>query len=261
MIFGINSSGVLSYIMRGILWAGEKMQTIYKHVNEQDKSSYATKILSINDETSRKRVFASLLAIKAITEFFKEQGLTVDISDSCASNSEIIGKVDVADIRVNGARVDVRTVVGNAFPAMYVPREHFRYKMPIDIYVGVRLDKDLDNVEIMGFMLSENVEMQEKTRAYYIVDTKFLSDMSQINDAIDSVKRSASFQPNSNHMKAKELFIPYLDGNISAYDKKFMLYHLTNCSECRKEFHLLCGLDNKLSGITNPEVFLEGVRF
>ena len=229
------------------------MPSVTKNIDNKDKSEFKAIISDIDNEASKKRIYSSLFALKALVEYCLENGMEVDISDSYAANKEFINKIDIADIRINGARVDVRAIVGNEYPEIWIPKDHFIHKFPIDLYVGVRISPAFDNVEIIGFIKAVDIDKQTKNKNYYVVDSYQLTDISQIEEAVSSVnpKDLSSTYTDSDHEKAKELFISYLDEEISFFDKKLLLTHLANCNSCKEEFSLLCNMNKKLSGINN----------
>ena len=122
-----------------------------------------------------------------------DKNIAVDILNSCASSNALINNVDIADIKANDTRIDVRTVVGDEYPEMWIPKEHFKYEFPIDIYVAARISDKFDQVHIIGFIESAKVNKRSKNKNYYIVSASELKDISEIDKTISAIQPKQFF--------------------------------------------------------------------
>ena len=218
-------------------------------------------VSNIKDLDVRKKTFVFLSSAVALTNYLESSGINVDIDASNSVNSFILDEFDSAALRVNNLQIDVRPVIGSEYPEMWIPKKHFDYGLPIDIYVGVKITPGSNNIEFVGFITSSDINRRHLNKNFYIVNSSNFRNISEINEALQEIKpRKVDFS-DSDHQKTRELFLSYIDDEISRLDKKFLLKHLANCDSCSKEFNKLLNLENKFNSINNLQEVFEDTSY
>lgn len=227
-------------------------EKVKKKLNTQRIKADLHRITGIQNKVSRQRAFVSMLAITAFSEFLEEKGIKIPENSGLYNFFLIQEEFDIADIKTeNNVVIDIRAVVGDEYPQMCVPKEHFSLSGQPDIYVGVKIDKSLKEAEFAGYIKTGEISGAQEDQNYYIVDAGHLNSVLEIEDAINSIQKTEKTYTATDHEKAAELFIPFIDRTISKEDKTYLITHLADCYECRKAFAQLFELDTELKSIKN----------
>ncbi len=227
-------------------------KTVYKNLNKEKTQFILSKLASIGNKNPQNRAFISELAIDVFSEYLKENKIKHSTEDCLHQVIPIVEKIDIADIRTeDNVIIDIRAVINDEYPQLCVPKEHFSGKIQPDIYVGIRIDKDLEKAEIIGYIKAEDISRTEGSKNYYAVDSDELNPIKELKKAIKTINAEPRKYIAWDHQKTEEFFFPFIDGEITEENKNYLLEHLHNCSNCRKEFIALCRYDNDLKTIKN----------
>ncbi len=222
-------------------------ETIIKNLNIEHVEYILSKLMYITNKTSLQRMFVSQLGITAFSDYLEENGLNSFSNNNLHSICPISEELDIADIVIeNNIIIDARTVCDDLYPQMCIPKEHFIKGIQADIYVGIKINKNLDQAEFIGFIKTDNINKEKGNKNYYLVDIEELTSVSSIKSAVNSIEKSEKTYTAVDHEKAAALFIPFIDKIISEDDKNFLIAHLFGCNECRKSFINLFNLNHNL---------------
>jgi len=201
----------------------------------------------LNDDNLIKRAFISTFAVETVSNYLKNIGIDLSSEISLHLNPLIAQKFDISDIRLkNSVVVDVRAIVGEEYPQMCIPREHFDRGMAADIYVGLKIAPGVEEAEIAGFVKSEGLPLNKGSENYYILGAEELQPIDDIATTINSIAKKGKTFYALDHEKALGLFIPFIDNGIADNDLDYLLEHLHNCAECREKLNSLISLDSVL---------------
>lgn len=204
-----------------------------------------SKINCLRNTDAGQEALVACIGACVISEFLNAQDIKIKLEDGLCSSFSILNEYELANIRTdNNLKIGIRAVVGDEYPQMCIPKEHFSKGMCSDIYVGVKINKNLDEIEITGFIKAEDVPRTKGTKYYYIVESAELNSINEIKEALESIDKQTKIFLASDHEKAAALFFPFIDKTISEEDRSYFLEHLSNCNECRKEFSRVCWLNN-----------------
>jgi|GEM_PF-3416807 len=227
-------------------------ETVSKNLNKQEINSILNKIICIKNTAAQQRAFVSMLAVSAVSEYLEEKGIKIYRNSSLHSSCPVLEEFDIADIRTEkNIVIDVRAVLGDEYPQMCVPREHFSKGIRADIYVGVKIDKTLKTAEITGYIKTEDISRTKGNKNYFIIDAQELQPVKEIDEALSNIIKNGKKYIALDHEKASGLFIPFIDGIISEENKNYLIEHIAGCSECRKALINLYETERTLKGIKN----------
>ena len=153
------------------------MSVISKRIDYKEKEKVQSAIRLLDDIKSRKRAYVSLLALNSLISYLKDRGVSVNKTNNCWNNPLILNEFDIADIKLdNNISIDVRTIVDDNYPQMWIPKDHRAYELSPDIYVGARVNKKLDRVELIGFIESKELLIATGNKNYFF-DIIFLANI------------------------------------------------------------------------------------
>ncbi len=193
----------------------------------------------IKDEFQRKRTYASLVALYAFLDLIERTPFDVQKSMTLFRNPILNEKYELSDIYVNNWHLDVRIVVsGNAF---LVPKIHIDNNLMPDYYVVVKVDKTLENAELVG--IADTASM--KTEAFdYHYNTVSFSNLISYDDFLLKVQREKKVEfTKDDHEFFKRFYLSITDGTAGRDTINRILKHVFECSECRKEFCCFTGFE------------------
>lgn len=188
----------------------------------------------------RNRATANILAVNIASKLFDNSKFNIDISSGLHNLDFILDKYDVADIYVNGTYIDVRVAFNEN--ELAVPSSHFKNGLLPVAYMFLKLSRDLDNAEVLGFVLPE--EIQQTTNNEYInIDSSLLKSFYDIEpqlrelDDLDEISEKQIFDfvdgqcPNEAEILAA--FIKTKSGRIKlikAYKAKRIFNYISKTS-------------------------------
>ena len=131
-------------------------RVLVTEIKDRDKLEIKAAVSNLNDFSIQKKVFVSLIASKVLIEYLKEQQIEIISENSNYSGLLLLLKdFDIAHITAkNNIKIAVRPFVGDNYFRMCIPKNHFLSDMLADIYVGVRIEPEVNKAEIAGFSRS-----------------------------------------------------------------------------------------------------------
>ena len=223
--------------------------------NELNISSAKQAVYTLSNEESRKRAFVSFLGLEVLLNELKGQKVSITTENTLHSVEKFLDEFELADIWAYHARVDVRVVIADEYPQLWVPRSHYKYGLQPDIYVGVLVNKNLSEAELIGFVETKTLLTSNGNANYYFVDAANLKPISKLKSVLKSFALPAPTIASPHHEKAQELFNDYINNTIRVKDKESLIKHLATCSDCRRDFNLFYDFNKITQHISNyPEL-------
>lgn len=218
------------------------------NIRHEDKIAAKALVSITNDISIQKKAFASLIGLGAIKQCLEGEGVAVLSVNNNYSGLLLFQDYDIASIITeDNVKIAARVVVEDDCSRIKIPTLHFYKDMSADIYVGLRIDNDLNNVEILGFIDAEQINRQDNNGDYIAIDFNSLNPISEIKSFIGAIQKSGKKKlvfSEEEHDKTKELLFKYIDGRIINGDKEFLVRHILSCAECSKEFDRIIKIDN-----------------
>ena len=222
------------------------MENYSLELSDNSKKDILSIVDKIKNPKARKRAYASLLGINTVETFLKDNNISSNKYDCCSNNHLLLEEFDVADIKANNSKLDVRIIIGDN-TKIYVPKNHKIHNFTPDFYIGVRIDSNATSAEIIGFIESAAINSSSGNSNYITVESIDLKPVSELINSLNTLNiEPKAFFPQE-HDKTKELFLSYIDNEISSIEKEYLIRHLSNCNECLRDFNILSGLNYTLS--------------
>lgn len=217
---------------------------IDKYINES-----AAVACKIEDKETRIRTYALNIAADAAVEALNKLGINADTKNSLFKISSFAKSFELADIYVNGCRLDVRITFDGA--VFTIPKTHEKYDAVPCAYLVIKLDKKNKQAELLGYLDTSKTEYNRTDTPYYAFSTGILSPVSTLADFIKSLKPSNKPCSVDELEKIKELCAAFIDDEISESEKVFFIKHVIACPDCRNAFCITAGFDAIMSQIKN----------
>ena len=201
---------------------------IDKNLREMAKNTAAR----IENAQERKRAYALATGALALAKALQSDGFGVSFKHSLFKVPSFAGNFELADLYIGNVRIDVRVTFDNE--NFYIPKTHKKYDATPDLYVVVKMEKDLSKMSIEGFVYPKETEKCETVEEYLVCPLKKLNSMKGFKKAVESVESQEHECAAGDHQKAAELAVLFLDGEISESEKIFFIKHVVNCPFCRE---------------------------
>ncbi len=207
-----------------------------------EKKSYGyAKIYAslIKDEFQRKRAYASLVALYAFLNLIERTPFNIQKAMTLFRNPLLNEKFELSDIYVNNWHLDVRIVVGgNAF---LVPKSHLDNGLLPDFYIVVRVDKTLENAELIG--IADTTVMKSEPFDYHYNTVSF-SNLISYDDFLLKIQRDKKVKfEEEDHEFFRKSYLSITDGSADKDTINRVLKHVFECNECRTEFCCFTGFE------------------
>ncbi len=200
--------------------------------NESEKENYAKSIASkMSTPYMRKKSFVDLTGILCAIEYFKSINIDFDTNNSLHKISSVFEEFSIADVYYNNWRIDVITCF-NTTP-IRVPKFHMDYDIAADYYLVVKLDPNLRDYRVLGFIRPDDLLTSSRDYKYYypegILPTETL--VQEITS-----RRGAHKRITGKHSDCEALFLRFIDNELSTGYKKTFIKHILTCETCTKKF-------------------------
>lgn len=201
---------------------------IDKNLREMAKNTAAR----IENAQERKRAYALATGALALAKALQSDGFGVSFKHSLFKVPSFAGNFELADLYIGNVRIDVRVTFDNE--NFYIPKTHKKYDAAPDLYVVVKMEKNLSKMSIEGFVFPKETEKCESVEEYLVCPLKKLNSMKGFKKAVESVETEDHECAAGDHQKTAELAVSFIDGEISESEKIFFIKHVVNCPLCRE---------------------------
>ena len=120
----------------------------------------------IENDTVRSRSVANAFAAIIAKKYFNE--IDVDIDSGLYKNCKVLEDIEIADIYIKNNYIDVRIYFSDN--ELCVPKANFDREILPLAYMFIKLDKDLSNGNVTGFILPSMVDKSKDYNGYYRID-------------------------------------------------------------------------------------------
>ena len=172
---------------------------------------------------NRNRAVSNILGIKIAKKFFEENGINADDKFSAYKIKKILEDFDIADIRIDGKIVDVRAVFNENM--LFIPKSHYDYGITPAFYMFVKINKDLENGEVLGFLDPNIVEDSKASLEYYFPEKENLISVKMFKQKFKKIPYSD--YPLKNTKEARRDIVKYYD-NILENKTRFIRLIVNN---------------------------------
>ena len=148
-------------------------------IDDRDLRDAQTKCAGISDVNVKNRAIANVFLAKIAEKFFSEGNTEVDIETSLHTVESIAKEYEISDVYVNGNYVDVRLYFDEN--EISVPRKHFDDEMLPIAYMFIKLQEDLQQAEVAGFILPDTITVVDDNSKNYPVNENALVPFEEID--------------------------------------------------------------------------------
>ncbi len=206
-----------------------------------DKAHSYARIYSalLSEEFQRKRAYASILSLFAFANIIEKESVNIQKSMTLFRNPILNEQYEIADLYVNNWHLDVRVV--NDTDAVLVPKIHYESGIVPDFYVVVKIDKNLKNAELIGFVDTSKDVKEAFDYHYFKIPFTALINYDEFLAKIKIIKQEKHTQ--QDYELFQNSYLALMDGGLDLPTKNEVLKHLFKCSECRTEFCCFTGFE------------------
>lgn len=212
---------------------------------DEDDIEQAEKVCyNIEEPELRKRALANVLLAHLAQKFFDSS--SVDVESGIHNVSSILEKYEISDIYYNGAYIDVRFCFDDS--NLCIPCEQKDFDLLPQAYMFIKIDKQLTEAEVLGFVYAEDIDFSNCQNGYYWLKSEDLKSFYDIE----------KYLHNSNVDFENDLESEIIDYNDSEIDLKSFLARLLNDHEARLMLQEAESAKQILKNISYDELIVDG---
>lgn len=213
-------------------------------IDEADIEQAEKVCYDIEEAEVRKRAFANVLLAHLAQKFFDSS--SVDVESGIHNVSSILEKYEISDIYYNGAYIDVRFCFDDS--NLCIPCEQKDFDLLPQAYMFIKIDKQLTEAEVLGFVYTEDIDFSNSQNGYYWLKSEDLKSFYDIE----------KYLHNSNVDFENDLESEIIDYNDSEIDLKSFLARLLNDHEARLMLQEAESAKQILKNISYDELIVDG---
>ena len=201
-----------------------------KEVLEESQNSVRT----IADNLLKTKAYYNALAANAVMQYLKDKGLLRGEIVNMHSSSKMLVDFEIADIQLPNLYIDVRAVFDEN--EIFIPKKHFENKLVPDIYLIMKLDDDLTNGTLLGFVEPAKINKQNQNDEYYFVNKSILTPPSKLTELINSFALKQQYViSESAELAIEKLIMLYMDHDIDDTKLEKLIDYLKNSVIAREK--------------------------
>ena len=213
-------------------------------IDEADIEQAEKVCYDIAEAEVRKRAFANVLLARLAQKFFDSS--SVDVESGIHNISSILEKYEISDIYYNGAYIDVRFCFDDS--NLCIPCEQKDFDLLPQAYMFIKIDKQLTEAEVLGFVYAEDIDFSNSQNGYYWLKSEDLKSFYDIE----------KYLHNSNVDFENDLESEIIDYNDLEIDLKSFLARLLNDHEARLMLQEAESAKQILKNISYDELIVDG---
>lgn len=202
-------------------------------IEEDDLQDAKLSSLDFGATTTRKRAFLNVLGARLAMKMLFSQKIEATNLYSLYTIHNVLRELDIADIYVQGIKIDVRVVFDKE--EIFIPKSHFELDLLPDLYLVFDLAQDFSCVECLGFFEPKTLNTQNENKDFYFYECDRLQDPKTLKGFLHDYKGSGEFKPPIALENAEALFVSLVDKEISTQDKVDLFKCLAGDIELREK--------------------------
>lgn len=120
----------------------------------------------INDSSLRNRAVANAAAAALAKKYF--QDCEVDTETGLYNIYQVLEDIEISDVYIKDNYIDVRLYFDEN--GLFIPKSHFDNKLLPAAYMFIKVDSELSNGLVTGFILPSSVDTSQEYNGYYKVE-------------------------------------------------------------------------------------------
>lgn len=203
-------------------------------IESEDIKDAKLSSVGFEDEHIKQRAFTDVLGARLAMKSLFSQKIEANNFYSLYTIHSVLKELDIADIYFQGIKIDVRLVFNP--DEIFVPKTHFEYGLLPDLYVVLQLKEDFSAAEFLGYFEPQDLNKENANKDFYFYEYDKLHNPQDLKDFLESFIVEDNFKSTQEDVqKAENLFIGFVDKEISQQDKLFVLKQLANNFSLREK--------------------------
>lgn len=192
-------------------------------VNKDDIVIAQNLCSSISDNDTRNRAVANVMAVELGARFFDSYSYKVDTKSGLHNIPKVLENIDIADIYINGAYIDVRIYF--SADEICIPKSQIDMGIKPIAYMFIKLEQDLSSYKVTGFIRPEYIDSNNIKDNFYYLNEKDLVAFSEIESILTETDDTFN--------GSKELLYDFVDGSIDENNIIKLINILTTSANAR----------------------------
>ena len=203
-------------------------------LNQEDLQDAKTTASLFKDEFVKRRAFANVIAARSALKLLFSLNIEATNLYSMYSINKVLERLDIADVYAGSIRIDARLV--KKPEEIFIPKSHFELGITPDLYLILKLNKDMSGVEFLGCINPDEMDKSRENKDYYFVDEDLLYNLKIFKNLVKNNQGKQDYVPTQEDMeRAENLIVPLEDGDIFNADYEFLMKQLVFNPELRKK--------------------------
>lgn len=214
-------------------------------------------IVGIEDATLRKRLYIYSLVIESLVEFFENAGYFTTTKESLYKNPIISKNLDIADFRIDNTRIDIR-IMDNLSPTIIIPQKHKKLGIEPDFYFVVKIDENLKNISLEGFIPTESLTFDKKIQDFYVLNSSKLIKFDRFKQVFNFTKPK-SYSTNFEEEEIFKLYQKLTENNLELEGQRLLFHGLLSNISFIKKLNTIQKIDTMAKNIKLMPTLLEEI--
>lgn len=203
-------------------------------LNQEDLQDAKTTASLFKDEFVKRRAFANVIAARSALKLLFSLNIEATNLYSMYSINKVLERLDIADVYAGSIRIDARLV--EKPEEIFIPKSHFELGITPDLYLILKLNKDMSGVEFLGCINPDEMDKSRENKDYYFVDEDLLYNLKIFKNLVKNNQGKLDYVPTQEDIeRAENLIVPLEDGDIFNADYEFLMKQLAFNPELRKK--------------------------
>ena len=211
----------------------ENTNTILIDEKEREDARALTQSFARADVKSR--AYINALGAEVCLKYFRQENISDEPTYNLHNIRKILEEFDISDVMLSNIHIDVRVIFDEN--QIFIPKSHFEYNLLPDIYVVLKLAKDHQNTEFLGFFEPKLINKNNTNGDYYFIEKEKLSSPVDLKNYVNNFKGNSDIELSETDTNDAEfLIVSMTDNNITEEDKKKLINYLTQSARLRDSF-------------------------
>lgn len=203
-------------------------------LTQEDLQDAKTTAGLFQEELVKRRAFANVIAARSALKLLFSLNIEATNLYSMYSINKVLERLDIADVYAGSIRIDAR-LVDNA-SEIFIPKSHFELGITPDLYLILRLEKNMTGVEFLGCVNPDEMDKTRENKDYYFVDEDLLYNLKIFKNLVKNNQGKQDYVPTPEDIeRASNLIVPLEDGDIFNADYEFLMKQLAFNQDLRKK--------------------------
>lgn len=194
----------------------------------------ANAVRMIADSGIKTKAYYNALAANAVESYLRQKGLINGEIFNLHASAKMLADFEIADIQLPNLHIDVRAVFDE--DEIFIPKNHFYNNILPDIYLVLKLDEDLTNGTLLGFVQPSKINKQNQNDDYYFVNKSFLTPVSELSNLILSSPEKTQYMITEvTESSIEKLIMLYMDYDLDNSKLQKLVDYLKNSAVAREK--------------------------